>query len=104
MDSGDALAALMSSKRRAALVALSVAGAAVGGAFALGVFGVPSVAAVDNTFGDVTNQTTEVETDLTVANPSPIGVGLDGVIDEGSTDDNTTDDGTDDGDGEALPL
>ncbi len=103
MDSGDALAALTGSKRRAALVALLIAGAAVGGAFALGILGVPSVAAVDNSFGDVTNETTEVETDLTVANPNPVGVGLDGVIDEGSTDDNTTD-GTDDGDDGVLPL
>jgi len=40
---------------------------------------VPSVAAVDNTFGDVTNETTAIETDLVVSNPNPVGVGLDGV-------------------------
>ena len=72
-------AALTGGKVRTAVVALAVVAAAVGGAFALGVFGVPSVAAVNNSFGDVTNETTVVETDLVVSNPNPIGVGLDGV-------------------------
>ncbi|WP_193309628.1 LEA type 2 family protein [Halorubrum halophilum] len=72
-------AALTGGKLRTAVVALAVVAAAVGGAFALGVFGVPSVAAVNNSFGDVTNETTVVETDLVVSNPNPIGVGLDGV-------------------------
>ena len=72
-------AALTGGKLRTAVVALAVVAAAVGGAFALGVLGVPSVAAVNNSFGDVTNETTVVETDLVVSNPNPIGVGLDGV-------------------------
>ncbi|TKX74650.1 hypothetical protein EXE46_08100 [Halorubrum sp. GN11_10-6_MGM] len=71
--------ALTGSKLRVALVGLVVVAAAVGGAFALGVLGVPSVAAVNNSFGDVTNETTVVETDLVVSNPNPVGVGLDGV-------------------------
>jgi LEA14-like dessication related protein len=79
MKIGDAFAALTSSKLRVALVGLLLVGGGVGGAFALGVLGVPSVAAVDNTFGDVTNETTEVRTDLVVSNPNPVGVGLDGV-------------------------
>ena len=79
MKVGDAFAALTSSKLRVALVGLLLVGGGVGGAFALGVLGVPSVAAVDNTFGDVTNETTEVRTDLVVSNPNPVGVGLDGV-------------------------
>ncbi|WP_096394170.1 LEA type 2 family protein [Halorubrum trapanicum] len=73
------VSALTAGKLRIALVGLAVVAAAVGGAFALGVFGVPSVAAVNNSFGDVTNETTVVETDLVVSNPNPIGIGLDGV-------------------------
>ncbi|ELZ41535.1 Water stress and Hypersensitive response domain protein [Halorubrum californiense DSM 19288] len=73
------VSALTAGKLRIALVGLLVVAAAVGGAFALGVLGVPSVAAVNNSFGDVTNETTVVETDLVVSNPNPIGIGLDGV-------------------------
>ncbi|EMA70937.1 LEA type 2 family protein [Halorubrum distributum] len=73
------VSALTAGKLRIAVVGLLVVAAAVGGAFALGVVGVPSVAAVNNSFGDVTNETTVVETDLVVSNPNPIGVGLDGV-------------------------
>ena len=75
----DAVSALVGSKLRIALLGVLVVGGTVGGAFALGVLGVPSVAAVDNTFGDVTNETTAIETDLVVSNPNPVGVGLDGV-------------------------
>ncbi|WP_418284793.1 LEA type 2 family protein [Halorubrum sp. DTA46] len=70
---------LMSSKLKIALGGVLVVGAAVGGAYALGVVGVPGVAAIDNTFGDVTNETTTIETDLVVSNPNPVGVGLDDV-------------------------
>jgi len=76
---GSALGTLTGSKLRIVLVGLLVVAGAVGGAFAVGILGVPSVAAVDNTFGDVTNETTEVRTDLVVSNPNPVGVGLDGV-------------------------
>jgi len=79
MNPRDILSALVSSKLRIALLGLLVVGGTVGGAFALGVFGVPSVAAVNNSFGDVTNETTEIETDLVVSNPNPVGIGLDGV-------------------------
>lgn len=73
------VSALSASRLRIAVVGLLVVAAVVGGAFALGVLGVPSVAGVNNSFGDVTNETTVVETDLVVSNPNPIGVGLDGV-------------------------
>ncbi|QKY18247.1 LEA type 2 family protein [Halorubrum sp. CBA1229] len=76
---GSALGTLTGSKLRIVLVGLLVVAAAVGGAFAVGILGVPSVAAVDNTFGDVTSETTEVRTDLVVSNPNPVGVRLDGV-------------------------
>ncbi|MFC7226231.1 LEA type 2 family protein [Salinirubellus salinus] len=64
---------------RVVLVALGLVAASVGGAFALGVVGAPSVQAVENRFGDVTDQTTVVETDLVVDNPNPVGVQLGGT-------------------------
>ncbi|EMA63300.1 LEA type 2 family protein [Halorubrum lipolyticum] len=76
---GGVLSTLTSSKLRIALVGLLVVGSGVGGAFAVGILGVPGVAAVDNTFGDATNETTAIETDLVVSNPNPVGIGLDGV-------------------------
>ncbi|MFC7096563.1 LEA type 2 family protein [Halobaculum marinum] len=64
---------------RAVAAAVVVLVAAVGGAFALGVVGAPSVVGVENRFGEVTNETTVVESDLVVNNPNPIGVRLGGV-------------------------
>ncbi|QZP39039.1 LEA type 2 family protein [Halobaculum magnesiiphilum] len=64
---------------RTVLVVLLVLGGSVGGAFALGVVGAPSVGGVENRFGEVTNETTVIESDLTVRNPNPIGVDLGGV-------------------------
>jgi LEA14-like dessication related protein len=61
------------------LVVLVVLVAAVGTAYVLGVVGAPSVVAVENRFGEVTNETTEVETDLVVNNPNPVGVALGGT-------------------------
>ena len=62
---------------------LKIAGAAVGvlvvsivGAFAFGVLGAPAVEEVDNRFGEASNETTVVYTDLVVNNPNPIGVQL----------------------------
>ena len=79
MNVGSAAAAVVSTKLRIALVGVLVVGVTVGGAFVLGILGVPSVAGMDNTFGDVTEETTAIETELVVSNPNPIGVGLDGV-------------------------
>ena len=61
------------------LVVVVVLIAAVGTAYVLGVVGTPSVVAVENRFGEVTNETTEVETDLVVDNPNPVGVTLGGT-------------------------
>lgn len=69
----------MNSKLRIVLIGLLVVGGAVGGAFALGILGAPGVAAINNTFGDVTNETTAIETDVVVSNPNPVGVGLSDV-------------------------
>ncbi|WP_066415689.1 LEA type 2 family protein [Halorubrum aethiopicum] len=79
MDTGAIRSVLAGSKLRIALLGVLVVVGAVGGAFALGILGTPSVAAVDNSFGEVTNETTTVETDVVVSNPNPVGIGLDGV-------------------------
>ena len=62
---------------------LKIAGAVAGvlvvsiiGAFAFGVLGAPAVEEVDNRFGEASNETTVVYTDLVVDNPNPIGVQL----------------------------
>lgn len=61
---------------KAAVAALGVLTATIGGAFALGVIGAPSVVDVENRFGDVNDERTIILTDLVVNNPNPIGVRL----------------------------
>ena len=51
----------------------------VGGGFAMGVLGAPSVESVENHFGAVSETTTVVATDLRVSNPNPVGVQLGGA-------------------------
>jgi LEA14-like dessication related protein len=46
------------------------------GAVAVGVLGAPTVEDVENRFGEVTNETTVVHTDLVVHNPNPVGIRL----------------------------
>lgn len=57
---------------------VGVLAASIGGAFALGVIGAPSVVGVENRFGDVNENRTIVRTDLVLNNPNPIGVRLGG--------------------------
>ncbi|MBX0294244.1 LEA type 2 family protein [Haloarcula nitratireducens] len=52
-----------------------VLGLSVGGAFALGVVGTPTVESVENHFSDVSNETTGVRTTLLLHNPNPDFVG-----------------------------
>lgn len=61
---------------KAVLAAVGVLTASLGGAFALGLVGTPSVVGVENRFGDVNQDRTMILTDLTVNNPNPIGVRL----------------------------
>jgi LEA14-like dessication related protein len=70
---------LFGSKLKVILTALLLLVSSVGGAYAAGVLGAPSVAGVENRFGDVTAKTTTIETDLTVNNPNPVGVRLGGT-------------------------
>ena len=79
MKPGSIVSALVATKLRIVLVGLLILGVTVGGAFAVGMLGVPTVAAIDNTFGDVTDEETTVETDLVISNPNPVGVGTDDV-------------------------
>ncbi|MFC6865059.1 LEA type 2 family protein [Halomicroarcula sp. GCM10025817] len=51
----------------------------VGGGFAMGVLGAPSVESVENHFGNVSESATVVHTDLGVSNPNPVGVQLSGA-------------------------
>ncbi|WP_458205301.1 LEA type 2 family protein [Haladaptatus sp. NG-SE-30] len=59
--------------KRGFLVVALVA-ALVGAGVLSGVFGAPRVVGIDNEFGDVTNETTEIRTALVVDNPNPFGV------------------------------
>ncbi|QLD85230.1 LEA type 2 family protein [Natronomonas halophila] len=63
-------------KLKVAAAVLGVLTVSLVGAAAFGVIGAPSVEAVDNEFGEVTNETTVIHTDLVVNNPNPIGVQL----------------------------
>lgn len=79
MKSGDIASTLVASKLRVALLGVVVLCVIVVGAFAAGILGIPSIATIDNTFGEVTNETTTIETDLVISNPNPVGIGLEGV-------------------------
>ena len=79
MNPGRVVSALVATKLRIVLVGVLALFVILGGAFAVGILGVPGVAAIDNTFGDVTDETTTIETDLVISNPNPIGIGLDDI-------------------------
>jgi LEA14-like dessication related protein len=51
----------------------------VAGGIAGGVIGPPAVNDVENRFGTVTDETTEIETNISVHNPNPIGLNLSGT-------------------------
>ncbi|ELZ77318.1 hypothetical protein C454_16841 [Haloferax gibbonsii ATCC 33959] len=71
--------ALFGGKLRIALVALVLVAAGVGGAYATGVIGAPSVDRVDNRFAGVNQTATVIETDLYVSNPNPLSANLSGL-------------------------
>jgi LEA14-like dessication related protein len=62
---------------RLGVLVTAVLGVAVGGAFATGLVGTPSVTDVHNEFGAVNETTTSIETDIDVSNPLPVGVSTD---------------------------
>lgn len=63
-------------KLKLAAAVLGVVIASLVGAVALGAVGAPTVEGVDNRFGDVSEQTTIIHTDLVVNNPNPIDIQL----------------------------
>ena len=67
-------AVLLGSRIRIAATVIGVLVVTIVGSFTLGVLGAPAVQEVDNRFGDVSNDTTVVHTDLLVHNPNPIGI------------------------------
>jgi LEA14-like dessication related protein len=71
-----AKAAFLGTRIRIIGTVVGVIVAALIGSFALGVLGAPAVQEVDNRFGEVRNDTTEIHTDLLVDNPNPIGIQL----------------------------
>lgn len=64
---------------KAAVAVLGVVSFSVGGAWAVGIIGAPSVVGVDNAFGPVNESTTTIESELVVNNPNPFGVRLGGL-------------------------
>ena len=70
---------LLGSKLRIAAVALGLLVAVGAAGAAAGVLGTPSVAGIENHFGDVNETTTDVESTLVVSNPNPVGVKLGGT-------------------------
>ena len=69
-----ALRSLSLAKLGVVLAAVLVVG--VGGGFAVGLLGTPDVVGLDNTFGEVNDTATTIETDLRVHNPNPFGATL----------------------------
>ncbi|MFC4552196.1 MULTISPECIES: LEA type 2 family protein [Halorussus] len=65
---------LLGSKIRVLLAVVAALAIVAAGGVSIGVLGAPSVAGVENRFGNVTDETTEIHTDLAVHNPNPFGV------------------------------
>ncbi|NHX36143.1 MULTISPECIES: LEA type 2 family protein [Halolamina] len=64
---------------KAAVAVIGVVTLSLGGAWAVGIIGAPSVAGVDNAFGPVNESTTTIESEIVVNNPNPFGVRLGGL-------------------------
>jgi LEA14-like dessication related protein len=77
--SGHIVSILLGTRRRVALTAVAAIVVLAGASVAAGVVGAPSVSGVENRFGDVTNETTTIETTVDVSNPTPLGLRLGGV-------------------------
>ena len=72
-------ALLFGGKLKVIAAVVGLLACAVGGSYALGLVGAPSVTGVENRFGDVNESTTRIESDMAVSNPNPIGVKLGGL-------------------------
>ncbi|MFC6732172.1 LEA type 2 family protein [Haladaptatus sp. DYSN1] len=67
------------SKLKVVVAVVGLLSASVGGAWALGIVGVPGVVAVENRFTGVSDTATQIQTDLVVNNPNPINLQLGGT-------------------------
>ena len=74
---GGKLAAGSTLKLAAAV--LGVLSLSIGGAWAVGIVGAPSVVGVDNAFGPMNESTTAIDSEIVVDNPNPFGVRLGGL-------------------------
>ncbi|MCU4799858.1 LEA type 2 family protein [Halobacteria archaeon HArc-gm2] len=72
-------AMLLGSKLRVVAVGIGLLVAVGAAGAATGILGAPSVAGIENHFGDVNETTTDVHTDIVVDNPNPVGVQLGGT-------------------------
>ncbi|WP_433624521.1 LEA type 2 family protein [Halomicrococcus sp. NG-SE-24] len=70
------LKATLSTGKRGLVLAVLLLVAVLAAGFLTGVLGAPKVAGVDNEFGNVSAETTEIETALVVNNPNPVGIRL----------------------------
>jgi LEA14-like dessication related protein len=70
---------LFGSAFRAVVTAVLGLGLLLGGAYAAGVIGAPTLLGVDNAFGPVNETTTVIETDIGVHNPNPFAIRVGGV-------------------------
>lgn len=68
-----------SSTLKIAVVVVGIVSLSIGGAWAAGIIGAPSVAGVDNAFGDVNESTTTIESELLINNPNPFGLRFGGL-------------------------
>ncbi|WP_396612981.1 LEA type 2 family protein [Haloferax sp. S1W] len=73
------VSAVLGGRIRIVLVALLVVVGGLGGAYAMGILGAPSVDGIDNRFAGVNETATVIETDVRVSNPNPISATLSGI-------------------------
>lgn len=64
---------------KVAVAVFGVMTLSIGGAWAIGFIGTPSVVGVDNAFGPVNESTTVIESSVIINNPNPFGVQLGGL-------------------------
>ncbi|WP_332898533.1 LEA type 2 family protein [Haladaptatus sp. CMSO5] len=67
------------SKLKVLVAVVGLLVASIGGAWALGIIGVPVVGGVENRFTGVSDTQTAIQTDLVVSNPNPISLQLGGT-------------------------
>jgi LEA14-like dessication related protein len=67
------------SKLKILIIVVGVVTLSIGGAWTAGLIGAPSVAGVENRFGDVNGTTTTIESEVNVHNPNPVSLRVAGL-------------------------